>query len=64
MTFDFFPLSDPYYVDHAGLVCDVEHTSSHVGMCGRMCYRLSKFVECIFGDCQCFCPIRHSGQNA
>ena len=32
----FFPLSDPY-VGLSILVCDVEHSSFHFGLCGRTC---------------------------
>ena len=32
-------------------ICDVEHTSLHVGLCGR------KFVLCLFGQCPCICTI-------
>ena len=42
--YDFCPLPDPD-VGLSILVCDVEHTSIHFGMCGR------KFVLCLFGQC-------------
>ena len=38
------PLPDPD-VGLSILVCDVKHTSVHVGQCGR------KFVLCMFGQC-------------
>ena len=38
------PLPDPD-VGLSVLVCDVEHTSFHFGLCGR------KFVLCLFGQC-------------
>ena len=41
---EFCPLPDPD-VGPSIFVCDVEHTSFHVGLCGR------KFVLCLFGQC-------------
>ena len=41
----FCPLPDPD-VGRSMLVCDIEHTSVHFGLCGR------KFVLCLFGQCQ------------
>ena len=38
-------------------VCDVEHTSSDFGLCGR------KFVLCLFGQCPGLCTICHSWQH-
>ena len=40
----FCPLPDPD-VGLSILVCDVEHTPFHVGLCGRT------FVLCLFGQC-------------
>ena len=42
--YDLCPLPDPD-VGLSILVCDVEHTSFHFGLCGR------KFVLCLFGQC-------------
>ena len=39
------------------IVCDVEHTSFHFGLCGR------KFVLCLFGQCPGLCTICHSWQH-
>ena len=39
------------------LVCDVEHTSFHSGMCG------SEFVRCLFGQCPGLCTMCHSWQH-
>ena len=39
------------------LVCDVEHTSFYVGLCGR------KFVPCLFGQCPGLCTICHCCQH-
>ena len=39
------------------LVCDVEHTSFHFGLCGR------KFVLCLFDKCPGLCTICHSWQH-
>ena len=38
-------------------VCDVEHTSFHVGLCGR------KFVLWLLGQCPGLCTICHSWQH-
>ena len=43
-VYDFCLLPDPD-VGPSVLVCDVEHTSFHFGVCGR------KFVPCLFGQC-------------
>ena len=40
------------------LVCDIEHTSFHCGMCGR------KLGPCLFGECLGLCTICHSWQHA
>ena len=48
--YDFCPLPDPD-VGLSILVCNVEHTSVHIGMCGR------KFVLCLFGQCPGICTI-------
>ena len=51
--YDFCPLPDPdvgLYI----MVCDVEHTSFHFGLCGR------KFVLCLFRQYPGICTIRHS----
>ena len=50
--YDFCPLPDPD-VGLSIFVCDVEHTSLHVGLCGR------KFVLCLFGQCPGLCTICH-----
>ena len=42
---DFCPLPDPD-VGFSMLLCDIEHTSFHFGLCGR------KFVLCLYGQCQ------------
>ena len=42
--YDFCPLPDPD-VGLSIFVCDVKHTSFHVGLCGRT------FVLCLFGQC-------------
>ena len=52
-VYDVYPISDPD-VGLSFLVRDVDHTSLHVGLCGR------KFVLCLFGECPCMCNIRHS----
>ena len=52
MSFDFCPLPDPD-VGPSIIVCDVEHTSFHFGLCGR------KFVLCLFGQCPGLCTICH-----
>ena len=39
------------------LVCDVEHTSFHFGLCNR------KFVLFVFGGCPCLCRMCHSWQH-
>ena len=44
--YDFCPLPDPD-VGLSVFVCDVEHTSFHLCLCGR------KFVLCLFGQCPC-----------
>ena len=49
--YDFCPLPDPY-VGLSFVVCDVEHTSFHFGLCGR------KFVLCLFGQCHSW---QHTG---
>ena len=54
--YDFCLLPDPD-VGLAVLVCDVEHTSFHFGLCGR------KFVLCLFGQCPGLCTIGHSWQH-
>ena len=46
-VYDFCPLPDPD-VGPSVLVCDVEHTSFHFGLCGR------KFVVSLFGECPGF----------
>ena len=56
--YDFCPLPDP----DVGLsifikLCDVEHTSFHLGLCGR------KFVLCLFGQCPGPCTICISWQH-
>ena len=38
-------------------VCDEEHTSLHVGLCGRM------FVLCLYDQCPGLCTICHSWQH-
>ena len=54
--YDLCPLPDPY-VGPSILVCDVEHTSFHFGLCGR------KFVLCLFGQGPGICTICHSWQH-
>ena len=56
--YDFCPLPNPD-VGLSILVCDVEHTSFHFGLCGR------KFVLCLFGQCPGLCTISicHSWQH-
>ena len=56
--YDFCLLPDPD-VGLSILVYDVEHTSFHVGLCGR------KFVLCLFGQCQGICTmiLCHSWQH-
>ena len=54
--YDFCPLFDPD-VGPSVLVCDVEHTSFHFGLCG------CKFVLCLFGQCPGVCTICHSWQH-
>ena len=49
-------LSDPD-VGLSILVCDVEHTSFHFGLCRR------KFILCLFGQCPGLCTICHRWQN-
>ena len=51
--YDFCPLPDPD-VSLSILVCDVEHTSFHFGLCGR------KFVLCLFCQCPGLCNIFHN----
>ena len=48
--YDFCPLPDPD-VGLSIIVCDVEHTSFDVGLCGR------KFVLCLFNQCPCLCTL-------
>ena len=57
-TYDFCPLPNPD-VGLSILVCDVEHTSFHFGLCGRKC------VLCLFGQCPGLCTISicHSWQH-
>ena len=50
------PLPDPD-VGPSIFVCDVEHNSFHVGLCGR------KFVLCLFGQCSGLCTICHGWQH-
>ena len=50
--YDFCPFPDPD-VGLSILVCDVEHTAFHFGLCGR------KFVLCLFGQCPGLCTICH-----
>ena len=54
--YEICPLPDPD-VGPSICVCDVEHTSSNCGLCGR------KFVLCLFGQCPGFCTICHSWQH-
>ena len=54
--YDFCLLPDPD-VGLSVLVCDVEHTSFHFGLCGR------KFVLCLFGQCPGLCTICHSWEH-
>ena len=54
--YDFCPLPDPD-VGLSIVVCDVEHTSFHFGLCGR------KFVLCLFGQCPGLCTICRSWQH-
>ena len=54
--YDVCPLPDPY-VGLSILVCDVENTSFHFGLCGR------KFVLRLFGQCPGLCTICHSWQH-
>ena len=46
--YDIYPLPDPD-VDLSVLVCDVEHTSFHFGLCG------GKIVLSLFAECPGFC---------
>ena len=55
-VYDLCPLSDPD-VNLSVLVCDVQHTSFHFGLCGR------KFAVCLFGQCPCLCTISHTLQH-
>ena len=58
-SFHFSYIADYIYAPDVGvsiLVCDVEHTSFHFGLCGR------KFVLCLFCQCPCLCTICHSWQ--
>ena len=48
--YDLCPLPDPD-VGLSIVVCDVEHTSFHFGLCCR------KFVLCLFGQCPDPCSI-------
>ena len=54
--YDFCPLPDPD-VGLSILLCDVEHTSFHFGLCGH------KFVLCLFGQCPGLCTTCHSWQH-
>ena len=54
--YDFCPLPDPD-VGLSILVCDVDHTSFHFGLCGR------EFVLCLFGQCPGVCSRCHSWQH-
>ena len=54
--YEFCPLPDPD-VGPSIFVCDVEHTSSHFGLCGR------KFVLCLLGQCPGLCTICHSWKH-
>ena len=54
--YDFCPFPDPD-IGLSILLCDVEHTSFHFGLCGR------KFVLCLFGQCPGLCTICHSWQH-
>ena len=54
--YDLCPLPDPD-VGISILVCDVELTSFHFGMCRR------KFVLCLFGQCPGLCINCHSWQH-
>ena len=54
--YDFCPLPDPD-VGLSIFVCDVEHTSFHLGLRGR------KFVLCLFGQCPGLCTICQSWQH-
>ena len=49
---DFCPLTDSD-VRVSIVVCDVEHTSFHLGLWGR------KFVLCLFGQCPSLYTIYH-----
>ena len=42
--YDLYPVSDPV-VGPSVIVCDVEHTCFHFGMCGHKC------VLYLFGEC-------------
>ena len=55
-VYDFCLLLDPD-VGLSILVCDVEHTSFHFGLCGR------KFVLCSFGQCPGLSIMCHSWQH-
>ena len=53
----FCPLPDPESdVGLSILVCDVEHTYFHFGLCD------GKFVLCLFGECPGLCTRYHSWQ--
>ena len=52
--YDFCPLPVPD-VGPAIFVCDAEHTSFHIGLCGR------KFVLRLFGQCPGLCTIALHG---
>ena len=54
--YDFCPLPDPD-VGLSILVCDVDYTSFHFGLCGR------EFVLCLFGQCPGLYTICHSWQH-
>ena len=56
--YDFCPLPDPDVDLSIQVVCDVEHTSFHFGLCG------CKFVLCLFGQCPGLSTICHSWQHA
>ena len=52
--YEFCPLPNPD-VGPSIFICDVEHTSFHLGLCGR------KFVLCLFGQCPGLCTISKNG---
>ena len=45
-VYDFCPLPDPE-VGVSIIVCDVEHTSFHFGMCVGPCYLISEMLQCV-----------------